>query len=53
MNMLLLCHSLALRMRVTPGDTVVTSAGTYPTFSYFALGAGSPNPQLSTLNPTL
>jgi len=34
----LLC--LALRMRVTPGDAVVTSAGTYPTFSYFALGAG-------------
>jgi histidinol-phosphate aminotransferase len=28
-------------MRVTPGDAVITTAGTYPTFSYFAAGAGA------------
>jgi len=33
--------ALAIKLRVSPGDTVVTSAGTYPTFSYFANGAGA------------
>ena len=32
---------LALRTRIVPGDTVVTSAGTYPTFGYFAQGLGA------------
>ena len=32
---------LALRARITPGDVVVTSAGTYPTFLYFAEGVGA------------
>ena len=32
---------LALRVRVNVGDTVVTTAGTYPTFKYFAEGVGS------------
>jgi histidinol-phosphate aminotransferase len=32
---------LTLRSRINPGDTVVTSAGTYPTFKYFAEGVGA------------
>ncbi|TCW33091.1 aminotransferase class I/II-fold pyridoxal phosphate-dependent enzyme [Gulbenkiania mobilis] len=32
---------LALRLFCAPGDTVVTSAGTYPTFRYFAEGCGT------------
>jgi hypothetical protein len=32
---------LALRVRVNVGDVVVTTAGTYPTFKYFAEGVGS------------
>ncbi|EPC00886.1 hypothetical protein L861_05655 [Litchfieldella anticariensis FP35 = DSM 16096] len=32
--------ALALRAVATPGTTVVTSAGTYPTFGYFAAGQG-------------
>jgi hypothetical protein len=32
---------LALRVRVNVGDTVVTTAGTYPTFKYFAEGIGA------------
>jgi histidinol-phosphate aminotransferase len=32
---------LTLRTRIVPGDTVVTSAGTYPTFNYFAQGLGA------------
>ena len=32
---------LALRVRVNVGDAVVTTAGTYPTFKYFAEGVGA------------
>lgn len=32
---------LVLRSRIVASDTVVTSAGTYPTFSYFSLGLGA------------
>jgi histidinol-phosphate/aromatic aminotransferase/cobyric acid decarboxylase-like protein len=32
---------LALRVRVNVGDVVVTTAGTYPTFKYFAEGVGA------------
>ncbi|MBZ9566740.1 aminotransferase class I/II-fold pyridoxal phosphate-dependent enzyme [Modicisalibacter tunisiensis] len=32
--------ALALRATCEPGDTVITSAGTYPTFRYFAAGQG-------------
>lgn len=32
--------ALALRTTCTPGDTVVSTAGTYPTFGYFAKGQG-------------
>lgn len=32
---------LALRMCCDPGDVVITSAGTYPTFRYFAQGVGA------------
>ncbi|GGX84661.1 histidinol-phosphate aminotransferase [Litchfieldella qijiaojingensis] len=32
--------ALALRAVATPGTTVVSSAGTYPTFGYFAAGQG-------------
>ncbi|MCM5704192.1 pyridoxal phosphate-dependent aminotransferase [Larsenimonas salina] len=32
--------ALTLRACCAPGDTVVTSAGTYPTFAYFARGHG-------------
>lgn len=32
---------LVLRTRVTPDDSVITTAGTYPTFKYFAEGCGA------------
>ena len=32
---------LVLRSRIVPGDCVVTSAGTYPTFNYFSQGLGA------------
>jgi histidinol-phosphate aminotransferase len=32
---------LSLRVRVNVGDAVVTTAGTYPTFKYFAEGVGA------------
>ena len=32
---------LALRLCVNPGDPVVTTAGSYPTFRYFAEGVGA------------
>lgn len=32
---------LILRTRVVPGDVVITSAGTYPTFNYFSQGLGA------------
>ncbi|BBF87589.1 glutamine-dependent 2-keto-4-methylthiobutyrate transaminase [Aquitalea magnusonii] len=32
---------LALRLTCNPGDAVVTTAGTYPTFRYFAEGVGA------------
>jgi histidinol-phosphate aminotransferase len=32
---------LTLRTRIVPGDVVVTSKGSYPTFNYFAQGLGA------------